>query len=42
MVLTYYHIVCNFFRKSLAFLSATILIAAGFVFEKCAQYELCF
>jgi hypothetical protein len=37
MVLIHCHIVCNLFRKALAFLSATILIAAGFVFKKCAQ-----
>ena len=41
MVLTYCHIVICF-ESLLAFLSATILDAAGFVFGKCAQHELCF
>jgi hypothetical protein len=41
MVLTHCHIVICF-ENILAFLSATILNAAGFVFGKYAQYELYF
>ena len=42
MVLIHCHIVCNLFRKPFGFPICHHLNAAGFVFGKCAQYELCF